>query len=427
MSKIKNNQSGFIVLLFTLIIMTVTVGIVLSISSLTLGQQKISYNVVKSAQAYYTAESGVEDIILRLSKGVQWTTPYTLAVEGGSTNIDVSDAIGGSRTIISNGSVKDRFRKINIVYEVASSQIPFFYGAQAGDGGVEMGNNSRIKGNVFSNGSVVSTSGKGYIDNSVIVAKNGNRIEGLDVGQDALVYSCVKSTIHRDLTYVPPGTKSNCSVTGSTNTRDQEVDSLDLPISLAQVSEWKDEASVNKSLDDYVLTDGATASLGPVQIGDINNPKNLTITNNAHLKITGTIYVTGNVEFSNNAIVELDKNSYGSFIGFIIADGRVTVGNNVILRGSGETGSYLLLLSTNSSLNPSSPAISVGNNAEGVIFYTTSGLIYLSNNMKAREITGYKIKIDNNAEVQYESGLQNAIFSNGPGGSWRVGSWKEVE
>ncbi len=427
MLKIKKNQSGFIVLLFTLIILTVTVGIVLSVSSLTLDQQKISYNIVKSAQAYYTAESGIEDIILRLSKGRQWTTPYTLAVEGGSTSIDVSNAIGGSRTIISNGSVKNRFRKINIVYEVTSSQVSFFYGAQAGDGGIEMGNNSRIKGNVFSNGSVVSTSGTGYIDNSVIVAKNGNRIEGLDVGQDALAYSCVGSTIHRDLTYVPPGTKNNCSVTSSTHTRDQEVDPLDLPISLTQVNEWKSEASINKSLDNYLLTNGATGSLGPIQIGDVNNPKNLTVTNNARLKITGTIYVTGNVEFSNNVIVELDRNSYGSFSGVIVADGRITAGNNAILRGSGETGSYLLILSTNNSLNPSSPAISVGNNAEGAIFYTTSGLIYLSNNMKAREITGYKIKIDNNVEVQYESGLQNPIFSNGPGGSWKVGNWKEIE
>jgi hypothetical protein len=69
----------------------------------------------------------------------------------------------------------------------------------------------------------------------------------------------------------------------------------------------------------------------------------------------------------------------------------------------------------------------VNNNAAGAIFYTSNGLILLSNNMLAREVTGYKIQIDNNAVIEYESGLESSIFSSGPGGSWIVENWKETE
>jgi len=113
--------------------------------------------------------------------------------------------------------------------------------------------------------------------------------------------------------------------------------------------------------------------------------------------------------------------------GVILSDGKITASNGSEQKGSGETGSYIMLLSTNSSLDSGSPAIYVGNNAAGAIFYTTSGLIYLKNNMKAKEITGYKIQIENGAVVEYDSGLQNAQFTSGPGGSWQASDWKEIE
>jgi hypothetical protein len=162
--------------------------------------------------------------------------------------------------------------------------------------------------------------------------------------------------------------------------------------------------------------------MGPIQIGTLAQPRNLTLSNNATLKVTGTIYVTGNITTGNNSKIQLDV-SYGSLSGVVIADGVITVANNTILTGSGQAGSYILVLSTKSGTG----AITVGNNALGAIFYTSAGGVTLSNNMKAREITGYQITLSNNAIVQYESGLENANFSNGPGGSWNITSWEEIE
>lgn len=425
---LKNNQKGLAALFISILVLFIIFGIIISVATLIFSEQKILRNIIKSSQSYYAAEAGIEDALLRLKNNPGMSAlSYNLNVADASANINISSIIGGSRVITSQGNVFSRIRKIQTVYAIDAQEISFYYGAQIGDGGMEMGNNARIKGNVFSNGSVVSLSGKGYIDNSIIVAHNGNRIEGLEVGEDALAHTCKNSTIVGDLTYVSGGSATNCPAGGFINSQPNEIEPKDLPISSEQINEWKQQAADGGVINNDVSLDSETSSLGPIQIGTVSSPKNLTVTNNSQLEVRGTIYVTGNINFNNNVVIELDEDSYGPFSGVIIADGGITVENNAILRGSGELGSYILILSTNNSLDPNNPAINVGNNALGAIFYTTSGLIFLSNNMEAREITGYKIRIENNAEIEYESGLQDSIFSSGPGASWQVKSWKETE
>ena len=36
-------------------------------------------------------------------------------------------------------------------------------------------------------------------------------------------------------------------------------------------------------------------------------------------------------------------------------------------------------------------------------------------------------KINNNAVIEYEAGLENANFASGPGGSWQLKRWREIE
>ncbi len=422
------NQKGFAAFFVTILVLAIMLGLAFSITILVLGEQRISKNIVKSTQAYYIAETGIEDAILRLKENpTMLSLSYNINVGQGVGNVDISDTIGGSRVIISQGNIFERSRKIRVVYAVDTDEISFHYGAQVGEGGMDMGNNARIKGNVFSNGSVIASSGKGYIDNSIIVAHNGNKIKGLQVGEDATVHTCENSTIIGDLIYVSGGSIVSCPAGGIIKTQPNEIEPKNLPISQNQIDSWKADAFSIGVINEDVFYSGASNSLGPIQIGTTDQPKNLTVTNNSHLKVTGTIYVTGNIIFSNNSIIELDAGSYGSLGGVIIADEKINISNGSTLRGSGQPGSYILILSTNNSLDPADPAILVSNNAEGAIFYTTSGLIYLSNNMKAREITGYKIKINNNAEIEYESGLQEANFSSGPGGSWQIKTWEEIE
>jgi Tfp pilus assembly protein PilX len=421
MLNVKNNQEGFAALFITILVLAVIFGIAVSVTILILSQQKIARNIVESSQAYYIAEAGIEDALLRLVKKWNWSSPYTFSIGNSSTTVEISDIIGGSRTITSTGNSSNRIRKIRVGYAVSTKKVSFHYGAQVGEGGMIMGNGSEVEGNIYSNGSVI---GGGTIQNSIIVAGNGNKIEGITVGEDATVYTCKNSDIKGNLTYVSGGSIQNCTVSGATSIRPNEIPLKDLPISQSQIDEWKTEATAGGIIMTDISING-TKTLGPIQIGTSTSPKNLTVTNGSTLIVYGTIYVTGNITFNNGATVKLDS-SYGSLSGIIIADGVITVENNVTLSGSGQAGSYILLLSTKN--DTTNPVIDIRNNSAGSsIYYSNSGLIYLKNNMRAREVTGYKIQIENNAIIQYESGLEDASFSSGPGGSWEVVSWKEIE
>lgn len=418
----QNNQKGFAALLITVLILALAFIITTSIAVLNFNEQKILQIVVKSSQSYFLAEAGAEDALLRLKKGLSWSSPYVIRLNSGTSTVAISDNIGGSRTITAEGNILGKKRKIQVVYTISTQKISFFYGAQVGDGGMSMGNNAKVEGNVYSNGSV--TSAKGYITGSIVVARNGNRIEGLQITGNAESFSCKDSTIGGILTYVSGGSVVNCSASGSVQTKPNEIPAQNLPIPQSQIDAWKQDAQSGGTIaGDYTIPGGTTQNLGPIRITG-----NLVINNNATLNMRGTIWVVGNIRTNNGTTVKLDSASYGLNSGVLIADGKITVRPGTTLVGTGQTGSYLLLLSTNPELlDMNNPAIDIDNTAQGAIFYTSQGLIVLRNNVEAREITGFKIYLDNNAEVEYESGLENASFSSGPGGSWEVANWKEVE
>ena len=437
----QNNQKGFAAFLITIFIFIIAFSITVSIFILAYNQQKISRNIIASTQAYYLAEGGVEDALLRMVKRMSWLSPYTINVDEGRTTVEISDIIGGSRTITAEGNVNERVKKVSIVYAVTVDKIAFHYGAQVGDGGMIMETNSKVIGNVFSNGSVVCPDplGTAFITNNITVARNGRNIERLEVGDpdpltpidEARAHTCLGCLIHGDLYYVSEGggSKGDCVVDEEIRVLPTEISPEELPVSAGQIQSWKNEASCNNDPScifsgDYIITEGTTENIGPRRIEG-----SLILENNATLKMTGTIYVAGvtsNIILNQNSTVELDPNYYGSLSGLIIADGKIDVENNATIQGSGQEGSYTMLISLDFSLDENNAAIDVKNSAMGAVFYTVNGVMRLRNNMKIREATGYKIHLDNNAEIEYETGLEEATFTSGPGGSWEVVSWREI-
>lgn len=158
-------------------------------------------------------------------------------------------------------------------------------------------------------------------------------------------------------------------------------------------------------------------------------------TNNRTLTITGSVYVRGNVDISGNGAEIKCSPSYGAQSCFIVADGWIHSVNNVTFSGSGEAGSYMMLLTTLAGCNGAGgtgcthhdSAIDLHNNATGAIFYATNSQINLHNGVNASELVGYKLVLSNNAVITYEEGLANAQFSGGPGASWKQSQWKEIE
>lgn len=256
-------------------------------------------------------------------------------------------------------------------------------------------------------------------------------INNVDIGTgstgDARAHTVTNSSIVGNL-YCQVGSGNNKAC----NTSQADPTPQSFPISDANIAEFKAQAEAGGTITgDYILSNNITTTLGPKKITG-----NMVLGNNIDLTITGTVYVQGTVTLSNNVDVRLDP-AYGANGGILIADGFVNLGNNVTFQGSGQAGSYFLLISTNDCNGTNSPtglscttansAIELGNNVGSVIIYGSRGQVHVSNNGGAKEITGYKLVLDNNATVTYETGLANANFSSGPGGGFQINSWREVE
>lgn len=148
-----NYQKGFAAFFITILIMSVVFGITVSIFILTYGEQKIVRNIIKSSQAYYAAEAGIEDSIYRIIKGKNYKATNVLSVGGGIANISISTE-GDSKVIKSNGEVSQRIRKLSATLTTEIETIAFHYGAQVDIGGIQIQPNARVIGNVYSNGSI---------------------------------------------------------------------------------------------------------------------------------------------------------------------------------------------------------------------------------------------------------------------------------
>ena len=188
-----------------------------------------------------------------------------------------------------------------------------------------------------------------------------------------------------------------------------------MPISDGVLQDFRDEATAGGTVAGQNIS--GTVILGPKKInGDLN------VSNGATLIVSGTLWVTGQFQTDTNAVVKLSS-SYGTNSGMIIGDGTIDFSNNVTLSGSGQSGSYIMVVAAKNA--PSSQVLDISNNVAGAIFYAPHGRIHFNNNATAKEASGYGLDLDNNTTVTYESGLQNVNFTSGPGGTWKIKSWGE--
>lgn len=406
--------AGFIALYLSILVLTTLGAFGGTLFLMSFRQESIVRNLVLSSQAYYASESGVEDALLRLKKGWSWTNPMSFSLAESSVQTTISDSVGGARTIVGQGTKLSRTKKSQAVYSISSDNSSFFFGAHVGDGGVVMNNLSKVVGNIFATGSVEGSSGA-VITGTVKVAGLGTRIKGTSIQGDAYTDRCEQSSITGTL-YA--NTQTGCTYGSYTNPLSPPIDHVPLPITKEQIDFWKQAAEAGGVITGtYALSGSQIASLGPKKIVG-----NLTLENFAQLTVTGILWVTGNIILKNESILQLSS-SYGSLSGMIVAEGVISLQNNSISRGSGGAGSYAMYLST----SPLDSAIAITNNAQADILYTSAGGTSIENNAKVKEITAYKLMLKNNAILTYEVGLQDVSFTSGPGGSFQVKDWKEIE
>ncbi|MGH7926326.1 MAG: choice-of-anchor R domain-containing protein, partial [Candidatus Binatia bacterium] len=182
-------------------------------------------------------------------------------------------------------------------------------------------NNTGIYTNDWASGSAVWTNVGGDLAFRVWIGGQASRIEEIIIGDSSTgsgrANVFVNTSIHGS-----PCPNQYCLV--------ENLPREELPIAPETIQNWKQEAAAGGThTGDYVLSNGGVDSLGPTEItGD------LALSNGATLTLTGTVWVHGNVQLSNNCIITLDA-GYGENSGILLTDGTVQISNNCVFSGSG--------------------------------------------------------------------------------------------
>jgi len=395
-------DKGVALLIAILSILFVTTIISGSFVVISLNASKRIRNTDYSVQSYYVAEGGIEDLIHRSRNGLQMPSPTSTLSVGAGTATRTYNDVGSIGTYTSQGDVSNRLRSLTLRVVQNTVEVEFFYGVQVGDLGFTSGNGTTIVGNVYSNGKIEGNSATNTTITGDATSAGTNTIKDIEIQGNAFGYDFDNCIVGGTASYAN-SFSGNCTA-GSTQSVADPYPAVPFPITDEQIDDWKANAEAGGTMGDYYL-DGI-GTLGPIKVDGT-----FVLDNNSTLTLTGTVWVTGAVSLGNSVTVQLDP-SYGSLSGLFIADQPVSTGNTTTLNGSGESGSYLMLVDT----FLDSTAISLGNSAGAVIFYAPHGTIDVGNGLNLIEATGRGINVGNNATVTYESGLSNLNFSGGPGG-----------
>jgi len=424
--RISNKNGGQIMMITAIMIIFISLTIIFGIVTPVIAQIKNASRAYISRESYFLAEAGTEDVLYRIKNGLSVDTSETLSLNGNSVQTTISNTVNGKR-IIADASYSNQTRKIQTDVTEGIG-VAFNFGVQAGDGGMVMENNSTVNGNIYSNGPI--TGNDNLIQGDAISAGSDGLINHIHATGDMYAHTIQNSQVDGDAYY------QNISVTtvnGNTHPGSGDQTKSELPITDEMIDLWEQEAEAGGVTNcSGTLTIQTDSAIGPQKY-----TCNVTIKKNGtEVTVGGPIWVVGDLRFDQSPTVSVDS-LYGAKSLPIIADkpsdkyssSRIIVENNTQFNGSGSNKSFVLLLSTNNQAESggSNFAIQVQNNILGdVLVYAGHGLIQLENNADLKEVTGYKIKTKNNAEVIYDTGIASLLFSSGPSGGYTVDSWKEI-
>lgn len=410
------------VIFFLFISLSVVGGMSFSI----LRGTKLSLDIINSKESYFLAEAAVEDVVFRIARGKSYSSNEVITLNN-SFATTTTEGVAGEVELISTASVNDNVRKIKIVM-TSGDGASFHYGVQSGEGGMMMDNLAQVTGNAYSAGPI-SASNDNEIRGDVISAGPFGFVSGVYATGTVFAHNISDSEIEGDAYYQ---TISDTIVWGNSYPDSPDQSTCDLPISDELIERWKNSAatSVVSSPCPYVID--SDTIIGPVKIAcDLEIKGSPTVT------FAGPVWVEGDITFQNNAIVRVGVSVGGKSVPIIadnlndrLASSKIILKNNVEFYGSGEGGSYILMISQNNSAENGGDerAIEIINNVLGdLLIYAGHGKISVQNGATLREVTAHTIHLSNLADIVYETGLASLLFEAGPSGGMSITSWGEVE
>lgn len=442
-NKTNKGQASFVLVLVLGLVSIVTV---LASSSLSVNNVIIEDTISSKNKAWYAAWAGVDELMYRL-RAKQTFGPFfqvSLSLENGAT---VSAQISGDnyqKTVLSQGYAEGIVKNLEIKVASSSSKASFIFAAQSGTGGFEMENGAKVTGangtdgNVYSNGNVLGTSssygsGGSKITGGVwavgyIGGLNSPDTGGVNIKKNAWASALTACSVGGSIK--SPVTPSNCSYAGQFIFSDPPQATV---LSTVDIEYWKNIAQSGGVWNgDCNVRSGNTTDCthGTGDLGNIKIVGNLTSNNGVRMKLVGPVWVKGNIVFSNNVIVDTDNSSGTNSIVMVASDpdslsvnGKIEMSNNVVFNRN-SFGAGAILISENTSVECTDPAITLSNNASSVVLIALNGCIYIRENAIVNGVIANKIHLTQNATVNYDPSLARAILESENGG-WRVVNVKE--
>ena len=430
-----NQNRGAAVITAVIFFVIISTTIAIGISSPVVREYKTARDFEKSKGAFYLAESGSEDALYRMKNGKAIDVQEILSLGGNTATTTITTVSANQKTISSLGDILFNTRRVSSTLTTSSGES-FNFGVQAGDGGVLLKNSSTVTGSLFSAGPVVGANNivTGTVISGGTTGLNGSIRGVINQGGNSMYAGTItNSTIS--------GTAYCNSISGSNKTCQPLTPQVAQPFSVTaeDIEGWENAAVAG---DTATCSGGKYAISDSVNIGPLKIPCDLEITGTGSgggpvITLGGPIWVAGDIKIKNHVTVRVDPLLIDQSL-VIIADDpadRLT-SSKIVGQGSGISfegasgNSWVMLISENTgaSQGTDDEAIILEQGALGdILLFSRLGDILLQNNASVKEVTGYKITLENSANVTYESGLQNSLFTSGPGGTWTIQDWKEAQ
>jgi hypothetical protein len=434
-----NRSRGAALLIFVIFFMFASLALALGIGRGVYGDI-LRYRVLEhSKEAFFGADAGAEDAIHRHRKSKNYSSSEQFAL--GDTLIFVTrtnDSDGFYFNVHASTSNAHRSEYVALLFGSGGS---FAYGLQSDTGGITMENSSSVLGNVYSNGVVQGTGiGAGsLVAGSIISAGPGGLIDGVHATGTVWAHSIDDSTVDGDAHYYATSTLTASTVSGTKFASSSDHATSSLPFSDTKIEGYKADAeaggiiaSTDPECSSGIYTIDVDTTIGPVKIEcDVIVDKSAT-----DLTLAGPVWIVGNLTTKSGPSFHVDPLLIGKTIA-IIADNpsaratssKIVLQNSALFFGAG-TGSYILLISQNNDEELGGPTVAINSkqSASGdLLLYAGHGEILVEQSGQYVGITGLHIRLQNSAQIIYETGAVSLDFPAGPGGGFLVGTWKEIE
>ena len=151
--KTMSHQHGAALLIIVIFLLFISTVIISGFSLPLLREYKRAKDIIVSTEAFYLAEGGNEDAYFRLRNNLQVPASWTIVLNNATTTITVVTN-GDTREITSVADKDFYVRKVETIVSTTETDVEFHHGAQIGEGGVSMGENSKITGSIMANGTI---------------------------------------------------------------------------------------------------------------------------------------------------------------------------------------------------------------------------------------------------------------------------------